>query len=67
MVSAIIPENTYNTLDKVKILGHHIMEVICDEYSTDIQLQNKILTDYFYKTVSAISLALKSWILFLPL
>ena len=30
--------DTYNTLDKVKVLGHHIMEVVCDEHSAHIQL-----------------------------
>lgn len=31
--------DTYNTFDKIKVLGHHIMEVIGDEYSAHIELR----------------------------
>lgn len=30
--------NTYNTFNEVKIFGHHVMEVISDEHSSNIQL-----------------------------
>lgn len=33
--------NTYNTLNEVKIFGHHVMEVISDEHSSNIQLNYK--------------------------
>lgn len=32
-------EGTYHSLDKVEVLGHHIIEVICDENSPDKQLR----------------------------
>lgn len=33
--------NTYNTLNEVKILGHHVVEVISDEHSSNVQLNYK--------------------------
>lgn len=33
--------NTYNTLNKVKVLGHHVMEIISDEHSSNVQLNYK--------------------------
>lgn len=33
--------NTYNTLNEVKILGHHVMEIISDEHSSNVQLNYK--------------------------
>ena len=28
-------EITYHSLDEVQVLGHHVVEVVCDENSSD--------------------------------
>lgn len=44
--------NTYNTFNEVKIFGHHVMEVISDEHSSNIQLNyrknNDQVMDYCF-------------------
>lgn len=37
------PAITHHSLDEVQVLGHHVVEVIGDEHSSDEQLGNKIL------------------------
>lgn len=41
MVCIFQPAGTHHSLDKVQVLGHHVVEVVCDEDSSDKQLGNK--------------------------